>query len=81
MTVGVKNGYDEVDIQISVKFSRNIFTRNKSSEILFLQRILRRKHIHETSEKDPNKVAAYRPARARAGRYVVTEFKPSSVTT
>ena len=27
--VGVKNGYDEVNIQISVKTNMNIFTKNK----------------------------------------------------
>ncbi|KAF3511780.1 hypothetical protein F2Q69_00006367 [Brassica cretica] len=54
---------------------------------LFLRRILRRKHIHEKSEKSPKKVArsSARPARslrsdraqAKLGRYVATELEPS----
>ena len=37
--VGVKNGHDEVNIQISVKISMNVFTKNNLREDYFYEEL------------------------------------------
>ncbi|KAF3603434.1 hypothetical protein F2Q69_00035155 [Brassica cretica] len=69
LSVGVKNGHDEVNIQISVKINMNIFTKSILRKITFTKSLAvkyyvnlgsfieTKEHVHETTEKDANKVA------------------------
>ncbi|KAF3604295.1 hypothetical protein F2Q69_00038390 [Brassica cretica] len=85
--VGVKNGYDEVNIQNVRRRKRKTFFDKYLFEIdSSLRKALRRKH--ETSDKSSKKIATQGPnsyfarslrsdqTRAKLGRYVTTELEP-----
>ena len=68
--VGVKNGHEEVNIQISIEINMNVNLRKVFFEKVTFTKSLAvkhctnlgafigtKEHVHETSEKDANKVA------------------------
>ena len=76
LTVGVKNGYDEVNVQISEeekrrKILRQIFFRNR---FFFTKNLCGRNANHRTRAREGS--LRCDQTRAPLGRYVATEFEP-----
>ncbi|KAF2584673.1 hypothetical protein F2Q70_00035892 [Brassica cretica] len=87
--VGVKNGYEEVNVQTSAKMSYRLSQGNAYVSKSATDKL---EYGNRTTDK-PISVVTQRPsmhtdrslrsdrARVRIGRYVATEFEPSSVAT